>query len=438
MIFPPEFVWGAATAAYQIEGAWNEDGKGESIWDRFAHTPGKVRDGDTGDVAADHYHRYPQDVALLKQLGAGAYRFSLAWPRILPEGRGAVNPRGLDFYDRLVDTLLAAHIQPFVTLYHWDLPQALQDRGGWGNRDTSGYFADYALIVARHFGDRVRHWITLNEPSVVAFEGHSNGGHAPGVKDRPLALQVAHHLNVAHGLAAQALRAGSQQAQVGVTISLWPCQPATDSNADRQAAERVWQRHEAWFLDPVVRGYYPPEALADYGPNAFAVQQGDAALMAQPLDFLGINNYSRHIVSATKGHVRPSDSEYTEMGWEVSPEGFYQLLTRLRDDYHLPPLYITENGAAFADIVSDDVQVHDPRRVSYLRGYIEQLGRAIADGVDVRGYFCWSLLDNFEWAHGYSKRFGLYYVDYATQARILKDSGKFYSEVIRRNGIAAD
>ena len=440
LTFPSDFLWGAATAAYQIEGAWNEDGKGESIWDRFSHTPGKIRDGDTGDVACDHYHRCRDDIALMRQLGLKAYRFSISWPRVIPNGRGAVNPAGLDFYDRLVDELLAANIQPFATLYHWDLPQALQDLGGWGNRDVCGYFADYAALVVRRLGDRVRHWATFNEPAVTAFAGHRNGEHAPGLQDEKLALQVAHHLLVAHGLAVQAMRGIDPDLNVGIVLDIWSAEAMTDSEEDRAFAEIIWQTRAGWFLGPLFRACYPPTAWQRCGDKAPDVRPGDMALISQRLDFLGINSYSRTVVK--NGEILRSvpGSEYTEMGWEVCAPAFRRLLARLAREYPIPPVYITENGAAFRDEVSPDggannARVHDPRRINYLREHFTQARLAMDDDVDLRGYFVWSLLDNFEWANGYSKRFGLIYVDYATQQRIVKDSGQWYAQVIAHNGI---
>lgn len=437
MTFPSDFLWGAATAAYQIEGAWNADGKGESIWDRFSHTPGKIDNGDTGDVACDHYHRYAEDIALMRQLGLKAYRFSISWPRVIPARQGAVNPAGLDFYDRLVDGLLAADIQPFVTLYHWDLPQALQDGGGWGNRDVCGYFADYAATVVRRLGDRVRYWVTLNEPAVSAFAGHRDGGHPPGLRDEKLALQAAHHLLVAHGLAVQAIRATQSEphAEVGIVLDMWPVEPATDSPQDRAMAEQSWQKGAGWFLSPLLRAHYPPEALRACSPNAPVVQPGDLALIAQWLDFLGVNFYSRNLVRNAETISPVPGSEYTDMGWEVHAPAFQRLLARLKRKYPIPPLYITENGAAFAEAVSPDGSVHDARRLVYLRDHLIQARLAMDDGVDLRGYFVWSLLDNFEWTCGYSKRFGLIHVDYATQRRIVKDSAKWYAQVIARNRV---
>lgn len=438
--FPQGFIWGAATAAHQIEGAWDADGKGESIWDRFNHTPGKIQDGDTGDVACDHYHRYQEDVALMRQIGLGAYRFSISWPRVLPAGRGAVNPAGLGFYDRLVDELLEANIRPFITLYHWDLPQALQDLGGWPRRDTCGCFADYAALMVRRLGDRVRDWMTLNEPYVSAFIGYRDGRHAPGLRDNKLALQAAHHLLVAHGLATQAIRATAPaplQTQVGIVLDTFPTETDTDLDEDRAMVKQAWERGTGWFLDPLTRAHYPAEALQAYGADAPDIRPGDMALIAQRLDFLGVNHYSRNLIRNGQ-LVRPvPGAEYTQMGWEVHPPAFRRLLVRLNRDYALPQLYITENGAAFPDEVSPDGGVHDVRRVNYLREYFAQARLAMEDGVNLRGYFVWTLLDNFEWSFGYSKRFGLVYTDYATHRRTIKDSGKWYAEVIARNGVEA-
>jgi beta-glucosidase len=451
--FPEGFVWGAATAAYQIEGAWHEDGKGESIWDRFAHTPGLVDNGDTGDVACDHYHRWREDIGLMKSLGLRAYRFSISWPRVIPDGRGAINPAGLDFYDRLVDGLLAAGIQPFVTLYHWDLPQALQDRGGWGARETCQAFADYAALMTARLGDRVRSWATLNEPKVIAFVGHRDGRHAPGYRDEKLAWQVSHHLLVAHGLAVRAMCAAQPGIEVGIVLDLWPIEMQTETPESRAAARRIWQSAYAWFLDPLFRGQYPPEAWAACAANAPALQPGDLQLIAQPIDFLGVNSYSRVLLDGAGRPVQPvPGAEYTDMDWEVHAPALRRLLHRLQREYRprlsasrlrhtpagggrLPPIYITENGAAFKDAVGPDGRVRDSRRVNYLREHIRQIRRAIDDGVDVRGYFAWSLLDNFEWGFGYSKRFGLVHVDFATQQRTPKDSAAWYAQVIARNAV---
>lgn len=433
--FPDGFVWGAATAAYQIEGAWNEDGKGESIWDRFSHTPGKVDGGDTGDVACDHYHRWREDIALMKSLGLHAYRFSISWPRVIPNGQGAINPAGLDFYDGLVDELLAAGIQPFVTLYHWDLPQALQDRGGWGARETCQAFAEYAALMAARLGDRVRAWATFNEPKIVAFVGHRDGRHAPGLQDEKLALQVAHHLLVAHGLAVQAMRAAHPGLGAGMVLDLWPIEVQEETAESLAATQLLWQSAYAWFLDPLLRGQYPAEAWAAYAGRTPDVQPDDFRLIAQPLDFLGVNSYSRVLLDgAGKPVQRVPGAEYTEMGWEVHAPALRRLLNRLHREYRLPPIYITENGAAFRDEAGPNGRVRDPRRASYLREHTGQVRRAIDDGVDVRGYFVWSLLDNFEWASGYSKRFGIVHVDFETQRRTLKDSARWYARVIAGNG----
>ncbi len=432
-IFPSDFTWGAATAAYQIEGAWNEDGKGESIWDRFSHTPGKVWQGHTGDVACDHYHRYRSDVALMQTLGLQAYRFSISWPRVLPQGRGRPNPARLDFYDRLVDTLLAAGIRPFLTLYHWDLPQALQARGGWAQRDMTGYFTDYATLMVQRLGDRVHDWATFNEPWCVAFNGHHTGEHAPGIRDLATALQVAHHVLLSHGITLLALRALRSDVRLGIVLNLWPVEVAGDDEEAQAEVEPTWQRNSAWFLDPLYRANYPAEALARYGPLAPTVGGDDLATIAQPLDFMGINYYNR-MALGTHGPI--SGAEYTEMGWEVYPAGLMHLLQRLQREYRLPPLYITENGAAFKDTLTADGQVPDVRRREYLREHLAVLRQAMAAGIDVRGYFVWSLMDNFEWAHGYSKRFGIIHVDFASQARTIKDSGRWYSQVITRGELS--
>lgn len=432
--FPKGFVWGAATAAYQIEGGCQADGRGESIWDRFSHTSGRVSNGDTGDTACDHYHHYREDIALLPALNLKAYRFSIAWPRILPLGAGAVNPRGLDFYDQLVDELLAAGIAPYVTLYHWDLPQALQDVGGWGNRAVIGQFADYTAIVTRRLGDRVQHWMTINEPWVVAFHGHRSGEHAPGLRDEKLALQVTHHLLLAHGAAVDVVRANAPQAQVGIVLNFTPNEPAHGTPEEAEQAEAGWQADAAWFLAPLFKGHYPPEAWQTYGVLAPETHPGDLAQISRSIDFLGVNYYTRNVI----GTDEPvPGAEYTEMGWEVYPQGLEKLLLRLRADYRLPPIYITENGAAFADEVGADGRVHDVRRRLYLQTHLMAVARAIEQGVDVRGYFVWSLLDNFEWAWGYSKRFGIVYVDYPTQARILKDSASWYAQTAAQNTVAA-
>ena len=440
--FPQGFIWGVATAAYQIEGAWDEDGKGESIWDRFCHTPGKIANGDTGDVACDHYHRWREDVALMKELGLHAYRFSISWPRLLPGGRGGVNIAGLDFYSRLVDGLLEAEIEPFITLYHWDLPQALQDQGGWPVRATAEAFVEYADLAARKLGDRVKHWITLNEPYVSAMVGYLEGRHAPGHSDLGEALAAAHHLLLAHGWAVPIIRRNSPWARVGITLNLSGQIPASPSAADRAAA---WQQDgvvNRWFLDPLSARGYPADIVQYHGRPMGFVQENDLEVIAAPLDFLGVNYYTRGIVrssAVSEAENAPRtvfpNPERTEMGWEVYPEGLYDLLGRLHFDYRFPALYVTENGAAYPDQIGPDGQVDDPLRVAFLKGHLAAAARAIAAGVPLRGYFVWSFMDNFEWAHGYSKRFGLIYVDYRTQRRVLKTSAHWYRRVIAANAV---
>ncbi|MBN1452146.1 MAG: beta-glucosidase [Anaerolineales bacterium] len=433
--FPSKFLWGAATAAYQIEGAWKEDGKGESIWDRFSHTPGKIANGDTGDTACDHYHRYQDDVALMQRLGLKAYRFSTAWTRVLPAGRGRINLPGLDFYDRLVDALCAANIEPFLTLYHWDLPYSLHEKGGWANRNTAYAFADYAALMVKRLGDRVTCWTTFNEPSVVMFDGYLVGEHAPGIQDPKTAYQVGHNLLLAHGLAVQAMRGIASHLEYGIVLNQWGQEPASDDPADIAAAQAAWDIREPLFLDAIFKGHYPPQIYDLVGDNMPAVKDGDMAIIAQKLDYLGLNYYSRNLFNA-EGQIDPvPGSEYTEMGWEVCAPALRRLLNKINNKYDLPPIYITENGAAFKDEVTPDGKVHDERRLDYLRQHFIQTRLAMQDGVDVRGYFVWSLLDNFEWAHGYTKRFGLIRVDYETQERIVKDSGEWYSHLIASNAV---
>lgn len=436
-VFPPGFLFGAATAAYQIEGGVREGGRGESIWDRFCHTPGKIYQGHTGDVACDHYHRWREDIGLMTELKLQAYRFSIAWPRVLPKGSGSVNAAGLDFYDRLVDALLEREIQPFVTLYHWDLPQALQDAGGWPARCLVDHFAEYAAVVARRLGDRVRHWMTFNEPWVFAFVGYFEGRHAPGSTDLSAALQAAHHALVAHGKAAEAIRAyASAGTEVGIALNLSPVEPSTDRQADRDAARRYDGYLNRWFLDPLFLGHYPEDMLDLWGERAPEGTPEDLAGLPETLDFLGINNYLRSVVGDGKSEPvgvtvhQPEEAQYTEMGWEVDPDGLYQLLMRVQRDYGPRRVYITENGAAFPDVLQPGGQVDDPQRVEYLHDYLFAAHRALEEGAPLKGYFVWTLMDNFEWAHGFSKRFGLVYVDYATQARFIKQSGHWYRRMI--------
>lgn len=440
--FPPDFLWGGATASYQIEGAWQDDGKGESIWDRFSHTPGRVRDNDTGDVACDHYHRWREDVALMRDLGLRAYRFSIAWPRIFPTGYGKVNPAGLDFYSRLVDELLAAGIRPFATLYHWDLPQALQDRGGWPARATAEAYVEYAEAVARCLGDRVHDWMTLNEPWVTAFMGYEMGIHAPGHQDSTEAFATAHHLLLAHGWTVPVIRRDSSHSQVGIALNLAPHQAASPSAADARATQLSDAKLNRWFLDPLAGRGYPQDLCEALDLRLDFVQSGDLAAIAAPLDFLGVNYYFRSIIrsnaipeAANAPRTIYPNPNPTTMGWEVYPEGLYELLTWLKADYPFPAYYVTESGAAYPDQVGPDGQIDDPQRVAYLQAHFEQAGRALAAGVPLKGYFVWSLIDNFEWAHGYSQRFGLVYVDYQTLARIPKTSAKWYSRVIVENSV---
>ncbi len=439
--FPADFVWGAATAAYQIEGAVDEDGRGESIWDRFCSTPGKVRAGDSGAIACDFYHRFPQDIELMGELGLDAFRFSIAWPRILPAGRGAVNEAGLDFYDRLVDELLAHGLQPFVTLYHWDLPQALEDAGGWPARATAEAFVEYTEVVASRLGDRVEHWITHNEPWVVSWLGHAWGQHAPGRTNLEDALAAAHHLLLSHGWATEVLRHHSPGSQVGITLVLMPTYPASETEGDREAARQVDGAVNRWFLDPLFKAEYPADMLAYFGAAAPPVRQGDLDAIAQPLDFLGVNYYFRQVLRENPDGGLPllvpdPDAARTDMGWEIHPQGLLDLLVRVRDDYDPPPIYITENGAAFADVRGHDGVVQDPERQAYIAEHLDALGRAVEAGVPVRGYFVWSLLDNFEWSFGYGKRFGIVYVDYPTLERVPKASYRWYRDFIaaQRNG----
>jgi beta-glucosidase len=432
--FPADFTWGAATAAYQVEGAVAEDGRGESIWDRFTATPGRILNGDDGRVACDAYHRYPEDVRLMRELGLNGYRFSVAWPRILPEGRGRVNAAGLDFYDRLVDELLANGIEPFATLYHWDLPQALEDAGGWPARDTVEAFGEYARIVAARLGDRVRHWMTVNEPWVIAWLGYATGQDAPGRTSEPDAVAAGHHVLVAHGRAAEAVRAEAPGARVGIALDLIPMHPLTESEADVEAARLEDALRNRWFLDPVLRGEYPAEGLRRLGRMLPPIVAEDLRAIAVPLDFLGINYYRRHVVRADPETglptvVDPPNAEVTGMGWEVFPDALHELLLRLRDEYDAPPVYVTENGAAFPDDRRNG-HVVDPQRASYVERHVDAIGRALDDGVAVAGYFVWSLLDNFEWSRGYSQRFGLVYVDFETLERVPKQSFARYRDLI--------
>ncbi|MGH3735732.1 MAG: GH1 family beta-glucosidase [Micromonosporaceae bacterium] len=457
--FPPGFLWGAATAAYQIEGAATMDGRAPSIWDTFSRTPGKVLDGATGDIAVDHYQRYREDVALMAELGLTAYRFSVSWSRVQPDGRGAANQTGLDFYRRLVDQLLEYGIRPWPTLYHWDLPQALEDAGGWPSRETALRFADYAALMYDALGDRLDSWTTLNEPWCSAFLGYASGEHAPGRQEPAASVPAAHHQLLGHGLAAQALRSAGAR-EVGITVNLYPVDPASDTVADADAARRIDGLQNRLFLDPLLRGVYPPDVIADLVPvtDFGFVHDGDLGVISAPLDLLGVNYYSRHVVAAPDGEAVPAGhsplgggaSPYpgsegvrfvsrgypvTAMGWEIDAPGLAETLVRLHREYPVPPMYVTENGAAFDDPAPVNGQVPDPARVAYLDAHLRACAEAIDAGVPLRGYFVWSLMDNFEWAWGYTRRFGVVHVDYATQRRTPKQSGRWYADVIRRNGL---
>jgi len=440
LVFPEGFVWGAATASYQIEGAWDEEGKKPSIWDEFAHTPGKIKNGDTGDVACDHYHRYREDVALLKSLGLKAYRFSISWPRVLPEGKGAVNEAGVDFYSRLVDELLAAGIAPTPTLYHWDLPLALEREGGWPSLDTAGRFADYAELCFRRLGDRVKMWITLNEPQVVADAGYRAGVHAPGHRDRGESLRAGHTLLVGHGLAVGRLRSVLPEARIGITVDIWPVHAASESEEDRAAAHRMSEAN-GWFLDPIFKGDYPAVMRDAFGDLLPQFSEEQRRVVQAEVDFLGLNNYSRSVVRHEPeakpygAETLPPPGPVTAMGWEIYPPGLREVLTWVHEGCRPRAVYVTENGAAFEDKPDASGRVEDENRRRYLRDYIAEAHRAIAEGVPLKGYFAWSLLDNFEWAEGYGKRFGIARVDYETLGRTLKRSGEWYGRVARSNSL---
>jgi beta-glucosidase len=447
--FPKNFWWGTATASYQVEGAWNEDGKGESIWDRFSHTPGKIKNSENGDIACDHYHRYTEDVRIMQALQMKSYRFSISWPRIQASGSGKPNSKGLDFYSRLVDSLLAAQIRPFATLYHWDLPQALEDLGGWPNRDTAQRFADYADIMMSALGDRVQSWTIFNEPWVFTTLGYLLGNHAPGRTDLDAYLRSTHVVSLAQGMAYRVMKGVRPKSIVGTAFSMSPMQPATTSKADREAAERAHRWQNVWFLDPALQGRYP-DAFIGVTPEMLGVQAGDMEKVRTPLDFIGINNYFRMIVKAARpsalnlnpiSKIFPADVKLggdtgakTDMGWEVYPHGLYEIVMRISKDYK-HPIEITENGCAYGDAPGKNSVVNDTRRIAYYRSYLRELAQAIKHGADVRGYHSWSLMDNFEWAAGYTKRFGIVYVDFKTQKRTVKESGKWYAKVAQANAL---
>jgi beta-glucosidase len=434
--FPKDFIWGAATASYQIEGAWKEDGKGESIWDRFSHTTGRIRGGDTGDVACDSYHRYKEDIQLAKDLHVQSYRFSIAWPRIQPSGTGAPNQKGMDYYQRLVDTLLEAKIRPLATIYHWDLPQALEDGGGWANRDTVDRFVEYSQIVTRALGDRVSHWCIFNEPWVFTTLGYRLGTHAPGKTDSGNFLRSIHVVNLAQGKAFHAIKAINAKLQLGTAYSMTSAEPASDAPEDRQAAECGHAFFNLLFLNTALQGEYP--AAFPVTPEMMGVRPGDMDLVRAPLDFLGINYYTRgifsrpeHSASAPLGFERADATQgpLTDNGWEVWPDGFYRLVMRITKEYDKPVIEITENGCSYTDAPDVHGRVPDERKIEFYRAYLAALARAMRDGANVRGFHAWSLLDNFEWDQGYTQRFGLVYVDYRSQARTVKESGKWYAKL---------
>lgn len=441
--FPKTFYWGAATSSYQVEGAWNEDGKGESIWDRFAHTPGKIRNEDTGDVACDSYHRWRDDIALTRAMNLNSYRFSISWPRIQPTGSGSPNVKGLDHYKQMVDELLNTGIRPFVTLYHWDLPQALEEAGGWPNRNTAAHFADYVEIVARALGDRVSDWTLFNEPLAFTYRGYLEGSHAPGRKSLFDFLRATHTVNLAQGAAFQALKAVRPSSRVGSSFSMSACQPAADSEEDRAAAERCHAITNLWFLETALKGRYPT-ALAFLPETMMGIKSGDFDRMRAPLDFVGINLYYRTLASASRLIDRLSNAQEfifpvkmiggergpkTDIGWEVWPQAMYDIVTRISRDYSRPQIEISESGCAYNDGPDASGEIHDTRRIQYHDQYLRAVARAMSDGADVRGYHAWSLLDNLEWTEGYSQRFGLVYVDFKTQHRTIKQSGKWYGKV---------
>lgn len=444
--FPKGFLWGTATAAYQIEGAWNEDGKGESIWDRFVHTPGNIRSAETGDVASDHYHRYLEDVALMREMKHNSYRFSISWPRIQPDGTGKANPKGIDFYDRLIDALLEAGIRPFPTVFHWDLPQTLEDKGGWPNRDTAQRLADYAAILAQAYGDRVTNWAIINEARVFTEYGYLSGNFAPGRKDPTDFLKATHTTNLAQGMGYHAMKATRPDLKVGTVIDTAAYEPASNSEQDILATERAHKFYTAWYLDPALYGKYPNAFPGEQPFDRMGVRGGDLEKCRAPLDFIGINNYSRKICKATDPDESPfglgvdlkfggDSKQRTDLGWEIWPDALYEVIMRINRDYNHPIIEITENGGAYADKVNELGEVDDPKRIEYYQVYLEAVARAIKDGADVRSYHAWTLLDNFGFTAGFEPRFGFIHVDFKTQKRTLKKSALWYKNVTENNGI---
>ena len=441
--FPGDFLWGTATSSYQIEGAWREDGKGESIWDRFAHTPEKIKDGSTGDVACDHYHRYREDVALMRELGLGAYRFSVSWPRILPLGKGGVNQRGLDFYSRLTDELLEAGIKPLLTLYHWDLPQALQELGGWANRDVARWFADYAAVVARALGDRIDLWTTLNEPQIFGMLGYATGEHAPGSRDQLQYILLSHYINLAHGEGVAAIRNEASAAKVGCVLQLPPIHPRSDSEQDRKAARVMDGLMNRWYAEPVLIGRYPEDVLDLFKDLDLPIREGDLERIYQPLDFAGLNLYSR-LFAYHDPHIplieamldfdqRIPGASYTHFGWEIYPASIYESLMRFKKEWGDPEVYVTENGVAVDDKLVDG-KVNDQERIDFLAAYLAEVRRAMDDGVKVKGFFQWSFMDNFEWAEGYGSRWGIVHTDFDSLVRTPKASAYWYRDLIASGG----
>jgi beta-glucosidase len=446
--FPKGFLWGSATASYQVEGAWNIDGRGESIWDRFSHTPGNVKGAWTGDVACDDYHRFPEDLALMKQMNLRSYRYSIAWPRIQPSGSGASNQKGIDYYKRLTDAVVGAGMRPLVTLFHWDLPQPLEDQGGWPNRDTAARFADYVEIVVKALGDRINTWAIFNEPWVFTYVGYAEGRHAPGKTDFDLFLKASHTVNLAQGDGFRAIKAIAPKSNVGSAFSMSPATPATSSPEDAAAAKRFDAFNNVWFLETALRGRYPDAFVHGTPLKVMGFQSGDEKRMAAPLDYVGVNYYFRRLVSAAND-ATPAEVSYksmgfatemgkdgplTEIGWEVYPRGLYDIVQRVSKDYKLP-IEITENGCSYGDYPDATGRVADIRRIHYYRDHLRELAHAINDGAEVHGYHAWSILDNFEWAEGYTQRFGLVYIDFPTQRRYMKDSAKWYAKVASTNTV---
>lgn len=433
--FSKSFLWGVATASYQVEGAVDKDGRGISIWDTFSQTPGKITNGDTGNIACDQYHCYKEDVALMRELGVGAYRFSIAWPRIFPDGSGQQNPKGFDYYHRLIDELLSSEIKPVVTLYHWDLPQMLQDNGGWTNRETAKYFANYASTCFKELGDKVKMWITLNEPACSAFGGYESGDHAPGIKNGASAFKAVHHLNIAHGLAVKSFRTIGKGGIIGAVHNPPFPIPATSTEADLLAVELKRDKFARIFLDPMFGKGYPKRLFKFYPDMVIPVQDGDLEIISEKTDFLGLNIYFEEIVTYDEKHldkvkVVPTNNPKTDLGWDITPNVAENLLKWVTDEYGPIPIYITENGCATDDTIDHDGCCKDSKRVDFLGSYLRKILDASNDGVDLRGYFLWSFIDNFEWAYGYSKRFGIVYCDYQTQRRIPKSSFYFYKDLI--------